>query len=119
VSDEGIGIAEKDQQKTFDRFVQLDTDTKRRRRGHGLGLSITKAMAEMLERKITLSCPPGKGCVFTFTLNEAGGSGLNGDLSEDSNQHIFDDTQQYQLHETNAPIVHHRNMPVGSGFFYD
>jgi signal transduction histidine kinase len=42
VSDDGPGVAEKDQQRIFDRLVRLDPG--RSRPGHGLGLSIVQAI---------------------------------------------------------------------------
>ena len=44
VQDHGVGIAPEDQQRIFDRFVQLDTGTTRSHLGHGLGLSITLSL---------------------------------------------------------------------------
>lgn len=90
VADEGVGIAEKDREKIFDRFSQLDMGAKKRHKGHGLGLSITKALAEMLNGTITFSCPSGKGCVFTLTLHDIDGSDTLNDLSGDSNEYFFD-----------------------------
>jgi signal transduction histidine kinase len=95
ISDDGSGIAEKDRRKVFERFVQIDTCTIKHRKGQGLGLSVSKALAKMLDGKVTFSCPSGKGCVFTLTVNEADGSSRENSLSEVKNPCVFDDAQKY------------------------
>ncbi len=93
VEDEGPGIDEKDREKIFDRFTQLDTGARKRHRGHGLGLCIIKALADILEGEITFSSRSGKGSIFTLALDESEGSG-NGGLSEEGNEFIFDDAKE-------------------------
>ena len=95
VADDGIGIAEKDRNRIFDRFIQLDTGTCKKYKGHGLGLSITKALAEMLAGEITLISSPGNGCTFTVILDEFYTAGLGDDLSEDGNERIFGGAEKY------------------------
>jgi signal transduction histidine kinase len=95
VSDDGIGISEQDQRKVFERFVQIDTGPNKRHKGHGLGLSITRALADLLDGRVTFSCPSGKGCVFTLTVNEADSRGQKNALSEGKEAYMFDDAQKY------------------------
>ncbi len=95
VLDTGIGIEEKDRDRIFDRFTQLDTGAMRKHKGQGLGLSIVKALTDMLGGDVTVSSSPGKGCNFTLTLNELGTGDEIRDLSEDGNERIFDGAQQY------------------------
>lgn len=70
VVDTGIGIAEKDQQRIFEEFEQVDpgSRTDSARRGTGLGLTITRRLARLLEGDITVESAPGKGSSFTCWL---------------------------------------------------
>jgi signal transduction histidine kinase len=70
VADTGIGIAEKDQQRIFDEFEQVDPGSRSDsvRRGTGLGLTITRRLARLLEGDITIESAPGKGSAFTCWL---------------------------------------------------
>jgi signal transduction histidine kinase/CheY-like chemotaxis protein len=67
VKDNGIGIAEKDQEKIFDNFVQVD-----RRdldyQGTGLGLSIVKRLLDLFGSTISLESQIGEGTTFMFTI---------------------------------------------------
>ena len=47
VSDTGVGIAEEDRERIFDRFTQVDGSTERLRGGSGLGLALVRELAEM------------------------------------------------------------------------
>ena len=69
VADRGIGIAQEDLGRIFDRFVQLETGTTRTHSGHGLGLSIAKALTDLLQGAITVESSPGTGTQFTVTLS--------------------------------------------------
>lgn len=68
VSDTGIGLSEKDQEKIFERFYQVDYSESRQYEGTGLGLSISKAFVELLGGKIWFTSEPGKGSTFYFTI---------------------------------------------------
>lgn len=68
VSDTGIGIAQDQYEKIFERFYQVESSASRAYEGTGLGLSISKAYVEFLGGKIWLSSVPGKGSVFYFTI---------------------------------------------------
>jgi signal transduction histidine kinase len=94
VRDHGIGIAENDQQRIFDRFVQLDSGTTRTHLGHGLGLSISKALADLLQGSISLISTPGDGTLFTVTIPP--GSILDDEDSflEAGNLFLFDDMSE-------------------------
>ncbi|MEE8358255.1 MAG: PAS domain-containing sensor histidine kinase, partial [Candidatus Hydrothermarchaeales archaeon] len=68
VEDSGIGIDEKDLDKVFDRFYQVDGSTKRKYPGTGIGLALTKKLVEMHGGKIWVESKPGEWTRFTFTL---------------------------------------------------
>ncbi len=70
VVDSGMGIAEKDQQRIFDEFEQVDPGARSdsARRGTGLGLTITRRLARLLDGDITVESTVGSGSVFTCWL---------------------------------------------------
>ena len=68
VSDTGIGIPEKMQERIFERFVQADTSFSRNYEGAGLGLAISKSYAEALGGKIWFTTKENVGSTFYFTL---------------------------------------------------
>lgn len=68
VSDTGIGIAESDYDKIFERFVQPDMSLSRRRGGSGLGLSLARDLAVMMGGRIEVESLPGKGSTFRVTI---------------------------------------------------
>jgi signal transduction histidine kinase len=65
VSDQGVGIAEEDQEKIFDEFVQLARD---RQDGTGLGLPISQRLATLLNGSLTVQSSVGVGSTFTLRL---------------------------------------------------
>ncbi|WP_340085357.1 ATP-binding protein [Siminovitchia sp. FSL H7-0308] len=66
VADTGIGIDKQTEQKIFDPYVQGNPSTAEG--GLGLGLSICKQLVEMHGGILSVESTPGKGSVFTFTL---------------------------------------------------
>ena len=67
VIDNGIGIAKEDQNKVFEKFVQVyrkEDDYQ----GTGLGLTIVKKLVELFNGTIHLESEEGKGTTITFTL---------------------------------------------------
>ncbi len=67
VSDTGIGIAEKDLQRIFEPFVQVDMSSTRRFGGTGLGLTICHKLAEQMGGSIGVDSRPGEGSCFTWS----------------------------------------------------
>jgi signal transduction histidine kinase len=68
VSDTGIGIASKDQERIFEEFRQVGADYSHKREGTGLGLTLTRKFVEMHGGRIWVESEVGKGSTFTFTL---------------------------------------------------
>ncbi|MFT6689383.1 MAG: signal transduction histidine kinase/CheY-like chemotaxis protein [Saprospiraceae bacterium] len=67
IQDNGLGIAEEDQEKIFEKFVQIgrkEIDYQ----GTGLGLSIVKRLLELFNSTISLESKVGEGTTFTFTI---------------------------------------------------
>jgi signal transduction histidine kinase len=64
VSDRGIGIAPKDQEKIFTKFGQVGE----KRGGTGLGLTFCKLVVEAHQGRIWVESTLGKGSTFLFTL---------------------------------------------------
>lgn len=69
VSDNGIGIAEREQEKIWDRFYRIDSARTSRENGNaGLGLSMAKWIVEKHHGTITVKSQIGKGSMFQFRL---------------------------------------------------
>ncbi|MFV1976786.1 MAG: PAS domain S-box protein, partial [Candidatus Scalindua sp.] len=68
VIDRGIGIAEADQEKIFERFGQVKSELKDKPKGTGLGLAICKEIVEHYGGRIWVESQPGKGSNFSFSL---------------------------------------------------
>ncbi|RZJ72863.1 response regulator [Flavobacterium sp.] len=67
VKDNGIGIAEEDQEKIFDKFVQIERK-ENDYQGTGLGLSIVKKLIELFDSQISLTSDVNRGTEFDFTI---------------------------------------------------
>ncbi len=68
VSDNGIGIPEKDKPRLFDRFYQVDNTSTRKYGGTGLGLAIVKKLVDLNHGELWVDTKIGKGSIFYFTV---------------------------------------------------
>ncbi|KGJ80803.1 histidine kinase [Cryobacterium roopkundense] len=71
VTDQGIGIAEADIDRVFERFFRVDQARSRHTGGTGLGLSIVKHVVQNHGGDIRVWSQPGSGSTFTIRLPEA------------------------------------------------
>ncbi|MFJ3655290.1 sensor histidine kinase [Streptomyces nigra] len=72
VTDQGIGISDKDKERIFERFYRVDPARSRATGGTGLGLAIVKHVAASHGGEVTVWSSEGQGSTFTLRLPEAG-----------------------------------------------
>jgi PAS domain S-box-containing protein len=68
VADEGLGIAEADHDKVFQKFTQLSAGSTKAYGGAGMGLALARQLARAMGGDVTLSSRLGEGAVFTLVL---------------------------------------------------
>ncbi|TLG81320.1 sensor histidine kinase [Vagococcus zengguangii] len=68
IQDNGIGIAEVDQQRIFEKFYRVGESRDRKNGGTGLGLSIVQNCVEQLNGQITLESKVNQGATFIVTI---------------------------------------------------
>ncbi|MCE5204170.1 MAG: PAS domain-containing sensor histidine kinase [Actinomycetia bacterium] len=68
VTDDGIGIAEKDIPRVFEAFAQVRGDRRGKPQGTGLGLAICKDVAALLGGTVSVVSTPGTGSTFEVEL---------------------------------------------------
>ncbi|CAM5331002.1 Sensor-like histidine kinase SenX3 OS=Streptomyces albaduncus OX=68172 GN=FHS32_004016 PE=4 SV=1 [Streptomyces griseoloalbus] len=71
VTDQGIGISDKDKERIFERFYRVDPARSRATGGTGLGLAIVKHVAASHGGEVTVWSAEGQGSTFTLRLPEA------------------------------------------------
>ena len=71
VTDQGVGIAEDDQVRIFERFYRVDPARSRSTGGTGLGLAIVKHVCANHGGEVTVWSQPGQGATFTMRLPDA------------------------------------------------
>jgi signal transduction histidine kinase len=73
VEDEGVGIADGDHERIFDRFFQGEAGDRRRFGGVGIGLFIVRRLAEAQHGEVTAASRPAGGTVMCLRLRPARG----------------------------------------------
>jgi two-component system phosphate regulon sensor histidine kinase PhoR len=68
VEDNGIGIADEEQQRIFERFYRIDQARSRDKGGTGLGLSIVKHVAQSHKGNVSIVSQEGQGATFTVRI---------------------------------------------------
>jgi signal transduction histidine kinase len=68
VADTGVGIAEADQARIWERFFKADRGRSRENKGAGLGLAIVKELVELHEGTIDVESRLGQGSTFRVRL---------------------------------------------------
>lgn len=68
VTNQGIGINEKDYEKIFTKFARIDNPLTRKVQGSGLGLYITKNLVEKMNGKISVTSKPTTDGIYITTF---------------------------------------------------
>ncbi|MEV8569486.1 ATP-binding protein [Streptomyces sp. NPDC051322] len=108
VTDQGLGISEKDRERIFERFYRVDPARSRATGGTGLGLAIVKHVAASHGGDVTVWSSEGQGSTFTLRLPEAGAGSKRRDhrsrADEEPDAVDVDDDQPHQTFLTSDPI---------------
>ena len=68
VTDNGIGIAPRDQVHIFEKFYRVPTGDVHNVKGYGIGLFFAKSIVEKHGGRLTVESTPGKGSTFYIIL---------------------------------------------------
>ena len=68
VRDQGMGIAQDEQRKVFERFYRTRTVRNTNIRGSGIGLALVKHITEAHGGRVLVDSTPGQGSTFSITL---------------------------------------------------
>ena len=68
VTDNGIGIAKRDQRKIFERFQQAGNTLTDKPEGTGLGLPISREILKQFDGEIWVESEIGKGATVSFRI---------------------------------------------------
>jgi two-component system sensor histidine kinase SenX3 len=101
VTDQGIGISDKDKERIFERFYRVDPARSRATGGTGLGLAIVKHVAASHGGEVTVWSSEGQGSTFTLRLPEAAahrdrGPGHGGGTGAGAGTAPTDETTTYE-----------------------
>ncbi len=81
VSDTGIGISERMQERIFEPFTQESRSAVVERGGTGLGLAISRQLAQLMDGAISVRSTPGEGSTFTLELPLVTSSATSEDIA--------------------------------------
>ncbi|EXU63888.1 histidine kinase [Streptomyces sp. PRh5] len=112
VTDQGIGISEKDRERIFERFYRVDPARSRQTGGTGLGLAIVKHVAASHGGEVTVWSAEGQGSTFTLRLPEAGAA-RDRDRSR-SETHESYDTGDLDGEDQGRPYETFTNEPLSA-----
>lgn len=104
VSDTGIGIPAKHQEKIFERFVRVENSNMKSYEGTGLGLSIVKGYAELLGGTVEVISTEGKGSEFRFTIPARSASGKD-DATDNKNYTDLNNSENEEMEMTKVLIA--------------
>lgn len=71
VQDNGVGIAQENIGRLFERFYRVDKSRSRNQGGSGLGLAIVKHIVEAHDQEVWVESQIDEGSSFFFTINKA------------------------------------------------
>jgi PAS domain S-box-containing protein len=71
--DTGIGIAQDDIEKIFEKFFRSENEEIRKKPGHGLGLTLAKRIIELHHGKLQVESEINKGTEFAIIFEKGGG----------------------------------------------
>jgi len=105
VIDQGIGIADEDRERIFERFYRTDQARSRRAGGSGLGLAIVKHTALSHGGSVSVDSHVGSGSTFTLTLPVLGREqvGEPGDEQSPGTDQVGDTTGGDQMAQAGQP----------------
>jgi signal transduction histidine kinase len=95
VSDQGVGIPEKELGRVFEKFHRVDGELKQKVRGSGLGLAICQAIVEGHGGRIWVESTVGQGSTFQFTLPLI--------VEDELDDPIYDDEDLPESSESHVP----------------
>ncbi len=68
VSDTGIGIAEAEESRIFEKFYRSEREESSSRPGHGLGLALAREIVNLHKGELSMTSKLGEGTVFTIRI---------------------------------------------------
>lgn len=66
--DTGVGIEDRDRQRIFQSFTQVDGTLSRHHEGAGLGLFISRELVRLMSGRIEFDSDPGRGSIFVVEI---------------------------------------------------
>ncbi len=72
VTDNGIGMTEKEVEQAMQPFQQVDSDLSTRREGTGLGLPLARELMQLHGGSFDITSTPGEGTSITVTFPAPG-----------------------------------------------